>query len=167
MTTFLGIGSNLGDRAAWLRAGIAGLRAAGLTPVAESSVWETAPVDAPEGVDAQAFLNMVVGCETGTGPAAVNDQIERIHALAGRIRGEARFADRPLDIDLLLYDDLVIDEPGMQLPRTDVLDYNFVLRPLAEIAPGVKHPLTGKTLAEHWREFDDMEQPLERVELEL
>jgi 2-amino-4-hydroxy-6-hydroxymethyldihydropteridine diphosphokinase len=158
---YLGLGSNV-DPERNLRLAMAELRSL-YGELDVSAVYRSKAF----GFDGADFLNLVVGCETGTGPAAVNDQIERIHALAGRIRGEARFADRPLDIDLLLYDDLVIDEPGMQLPRTDVLDYNFVLRPLAEIAPGVKHPLTGKTLAEHWREFDDMEQPLERVELEL
>ena len=113
------------------------------------------------------FLNLVVGLDTEAGPRAIQAEIERIHALSGRRRGEARFADRPLDIDLLLYDDLVKDEPGLHLPRPDVLEYGFVLQPLAELAPGLRHPLTGLTLAEHLAAFASADRPLQRVDIEF
>jgi 2-amino-4-hydroxy-6-hydroxymethyldihydropteridine diphosphokinase len=72
-----------------------------------------------------------------------------------------------LDIDLLLYDQLVLNEPPVRLPREDVLKYSFVLRPLAEIAPNYRHPVTGKLISEHWREFDAASHPLAAVDLSL
>jgi 2-amino-4-hydroxy-6-hydroxymethyldihydropteridine diphosphokinase len=95
--------------------------------------------------------------------ARVAEQIERLHELSGRVRGGNKWVARPLDIDLLLYDDLVVDEPGMKLPRGDVLEYSFVLRPLAELAPQLRHPVTGRTMLEHWQEFDSAAHPLELV----
>jgi 2-amino-4-hydroxy-6-hydroxymethyldihydropteridine diphosphokinase len=63
----------------------------------------------------------------------------------------------------LLYDDLVVDEKPVRIPRNDVLKYSFVLRPLAELAPDFRHPVTGRTLREHWQEFDAASHPLEVV----
>ncbi len=83
--------------------------------------------------------------------------------MAGRQRGEEKFSSRPLDIDLLLYGNQVIDSPPLRIPRADILEYAFVLRPLAELAPELVHPLTGRKLADHWREFDQASQPLTPV----
>jgi 2-amino-4-hydroxy-6-hydroxymethyldihydropteridine diphosphokinase len=85
------------------------------------------------------------------------------HTLAGRDRNDGKWASRSLDIDLLLYDDLVVDEKPVRIPRNDVLKYSFVLRPLAELAPDFRHPVTGRTLREHWQEFDAASHPLEVV----
>ena len=113
------------------------------------------------------FLNLVVALTTGVAPQGLLQQIESIHALAGRSRGPDRFSSRPLDIDLLLYGDLVDPEPPLRLPRRDILEYGFVLRPLADLAPGLVHPVSGKTMGEHWREFDGDRHPLTRVDLIL
>ena len=82
-------------------------------------------------------------------------------------RSQEKFASRPLDIDLLLYDDLVIDQPPLRLPRSDVLEYSFVLRPLAELAPELVHPVTGRTMSEHWEDYDAEAMPLTPVSLIL
>ena len=97
----------------------------------------------------------------------IRDRAGLIHDLAGRDRASNRFSSRPLDIDLLLYDDLVIDEPRLKIPRCDVLDFSFVLRPLAELAPGLVHPKTGKTMRQHWQDFDATSHPLKSVSVIL
>ncbi len=152
---YLGLGSNI-DPENNLRRGIRELGER-FGDLELSAVYRSAAV----GFEGDDFLNLVVGLDTDASPAFINEEIEVIHKLAGRRRGEEKFASRPLDIDLLLYDDLVVDDPP--LPRADILEYSFVLRPLAELAPGLRHPCTGLTLAEHWRDFDKASQPLTPV----
>ena len=117
------------------------------------------------GFEGDDFLNAVACADTDLSPAAVCKELEEIHELAGRIRGVEAFESRTLDIDLLLYGQDIIE--AQHVPRSDILEYSFVLRPLAEIAPGVVHPQTGKTIATHWSEFDAALHPLERVPLIL
>ncbi len=143
---YLGIGSNI-DAEANLRLAVRELRRR-FGEVALSPVYRSRPVGF-EGTD---FLNAVVGLDTELPPQQIVQVLEEIHALAGRQRDERRLVSRTLDIDLLLYDGLVLEKP--QLPRHDVLAYNFVLRPLAEIVPDFVHPVTGRKLGDHWRDFD-------------
>jgi 2-amino-4-hydroxy-6-hydroxymethyldihydropteridine diphosphokinase len=128
-----------------------------------SPVYRSAAV----GFDGDDFLNMVVGLKTAMSPHDLLADLESIHALAGRARGPERYSSRPLDIDLLLYGDLVDREPPLRLPRSDVLAYGFVLRPLGEIAPELVHPETGRTIAEHWQHFDTACHPLTPVDVIL
>lgn len=126
-----------------------------------SAVYENRPV----GFAGDDFLNLVAQAETTMDPAEVASQLEEIHEIAGRDRQGKKFAPRELDIDLLLYDDWVLDQPGLKLPRPDILEYAFVLRPLAEMSPSLVHPLTGMTMAAHWAEFDHASHPLRPVSL--
>lgn len=155
---YLGLGSNV-EPEANLALAIRELRAR-YGELRLSPVYRSAAV----GFDGPDFLNLVVGLDSGQSPADIHAEIERIHDLAGRVRGSERYSSRPLDIDLLLYDDLILEHPRFHLPRRDVLDFAFVLRPLAEIAPDLTHPRTGRTIAAHWAEFDAASQPLEPVE---
>ena len=115
------------------------------------------------GFDGDDFLNAVACIETELTPHDLCSALEMIHDVAGRNRTSARFASRTLDIDLLLYDQLVLNEPPVRVPRKDVLSFSFVLGPLAEIAPKYRHPVSGKRISEHWREFDTASHPLTEV----
>lgn len=124
-----------------------------------SSAYRSAAI----GFEGDDFLNLVLRLRSEESPISICNEIERLHDLAGRDRGNGKWLSRSLDIDLLLYDDLVIDERPVRVPRSDILEYSFVLRPLAELAPDLVHPVTGKTMLVHWQEFDAASQPLELV----
>lgn len=113
------------------------------------------------------FLNAVACIETELSPVEVCRQLEEIHVLSGRERGESAYMSRTLDVDLLLYDDLIIDEPPVRVPRDDILDYAFVLGPLAEIAPDCVHPATGRPMRAHWAEFESGPDCLRKQDLVL
>jgi len=158
---YLGLGSNI-DPEKNLRRGVHELRQR-FGDLELSDVYQSAAA----GFEGDDFLNLVVGMETNDSPLAINEHIGEIHRIAGRQRGEERYSSRPLDIDLLLYDDLIVNEPPLRLPRSDILEYSFVLRPFAELAPELVHPQTGRTLAEHWRVFDEKSHPLAAVRVIL
>lgn len=128
-------------------------------PLAISGVYRNPPV----GFSGDDFLNLVLRFRTAEPPPAVVAELERLHVLAGRVRGPERFAPRTLDLDLLLYGDAIIPEAGIRVPREDILRYGFVLGPLAELAPDLCHPVTGQTMTELWARFDRAGHPLERV----
>ncbi len=154
---YLGLGSNI-DPEENLHLGIAELRRR-YGELRISSVYRSRAV----GFDGDDFLNLVAYFESDESPLSICSEIELIHNLAGRDRKGGKWESRPLDIDLLLYNDLVVDDTPVRVPRDDILDYSFVLRPLAELAPDLVHPLTGKTMLEHWQDFDADSQPLELV----
>lgn len=131
--------------------------------LAVSSVYRNPPV----GFDGEDFLNLVAAFETGRSPAEVVAELEEIHDLAGRERGDERYGPRTLDLDLLLYDDLVTDGPPVALPRDDVLKYDFVLGPLAELAPDLVHPVEGRSVAELWQDFQGGDRGLEVEDVEV
>ena len=158
-TVYVGLGSNI-EPEANLQLGIAELRRR-YGHVDVSAVFRSRAV----GFDGDDFLNLVACFKSESEPAEICEAIAAMHDLAGRDRHGGKWESRPLDIDLLLYNDRVMDEP--QVPREDVLEYSFVLRPLAELAPALMHPLTGRTMLEHWQEFDASRHPLEVVDVAL
>jgi len=158
-TIYLGLGSNESPEAN-LRLAIRELNRH-YGELAVSATYRSAAV----GFAGADFLNLAVSLQCEDSPLAICDAIEIIHDLAGRVRGGDKWKSRTLDIDLLLYDDLVMDERPVRVPRDDILRYSFVLRPLAELAPDQVHPVTGRTMLEHWQEFDASSHPLEEVRL--
>lgn len=122
-----------------------------------SAVYQSAAV----GFEGEDFLNLVVGLESEVSALDICNDIELIHNLAGRVRNSNKWGSRPLDIDLLLYNSLIEDARPVRVPRDDILEYSFVLRPIAELAPDLVHPVTGKTMLQHWQEFDQSGHPLE------
>ena len=118
------------------------------------------------GFDGPDFVNLAVALETDLEPQALNDWLHALEDRHGRRRDQPRYASRTLDVDIVLYDDRVIDGPGhLQIPRKE-LKYAFVLKPLADIAPDLRHPRDGRTMAAMWAAFPHEREPLEVVSLE-
>lgn len=144
-SVFVGAGSNIHPRAN-LEAACRGLkeryREIELSPLYRS------PAAGFSGPD---FLNLVVGFRTEEAPAEIVERLAELEADAGRDRSAGKFSSRTLDLDLLLYGDLI--DASLKLPHPDIERYAFVLRPLADIAPNLRHPTTGLTLAELWQSF--------------
>jgi 2-amino-4-hydroxy-6-hydroxymethyldihydropteridine diphosphokinase len=103
------------------------------------------------GFEGDDFLNGVIGLDTDLDVPALKAALDEVELACGRQRGAARFAPRTLDLDLLLYGQQ--RDAAAKLPRGDILRYAFVLKPLADIAAAERHPVTGKTYAEHWAGF--------------
>lgn len=151
---YVSVGTNI-DRERNVASGLAAL-AREYDGLQQSRLFETQAV----GFSGDLFYNLVVAFETGQSPQQVSAVLNRIEDAHGRDRRGGKFSNRSLDLDLLLYDDLVVDEPGLVLPRPEILDYAFVLRPLAEIAGDRKHPVTGVSFAAMWDQFDASSQPM-------
>jgi 2-amino-4-hydroxy-6-hydroxymethyldihydropteridine diphosphokinase len=99
------------------------------------------------------FLNAVAGFDTEASPEQVLAELHAVEALCGRQRTDPKWAPRAMDIDLLLYGRLVAGTAAYRLPRPDLLRRAYMLRPLAQLAPELPHPLTGRTIADHWLEL--------------
>lgn len=142
-TVYLGLGSNLGDRLGNLRRALTMLAEVASIEIV-SSVYETLPWGMQE---QPLFLNAVCRVRTFLSPEHLLEELHRIEKALGRQRGE-RWGPRPVDLDILFYDELVLDTPELIVPHPLLHERAFVLVPLAEVAPRLYHPRMGKTVAE-------------------
>jgi 2-amino-4-hydroxy-6-hydroxymethyldihydropteridine diphosphokinase len=137
-TGYLGLGSNVGDREAHLRAAIEALRDGGVEVESTSSLYETEPVG--EVLDQPDFLNAAIRIRTALDPEALLDLCKEIEAERGRALDAPRHSPRPLDVDLLLLGDLELSTPRLTLPHREVGNRRFVLAPLLELDPELALP---------------------------
>ncbi len=158
---WLSIGSNI-DRERNICGAVRSLREA-FGKLVLSSVYESKAV----GFAGDPFYNMVIGLGTDLPVRSLNSCFRDIEKKHGRVRGGEKFASRTLDIDLLLYGDEVVNGEGIEIPRNEITQYAFVLRPLAEVAGGMRHPVDGRAYQELWAVFDSSQQQLWRVNLNL
>lgn len=141
---YLGLGSNLGDRRSYLARAIAFLTERVGKRLALSAFRETAPWGFHS---AHPFLNAVIEMETALDPYALLREMRAIERELGRVgKSEGTYHDRVIDIDILFYEDQVIELPDLVVPHPLMTERLFVLEPLAEIAPGMRHPVRGKTV---------------------
>ena len=151
-TVYLSVGSNMGDREAHIRAGIDRLKSnEDIRVIRESELIETEPYG---GVEQDDFLNGAVKLETLLDPGQLLDVLHEAENAEGRER-TVHWGPRTLDLDILLYDDIVYEEEDLVIPHSDMTNRDFVLRPLKEIAPNAVHPVLGKSISRLLDELDD------------
>lgn len=143
-TAYLSLGSNLGDREAHLRSALDRLTAAGIRVMRQSSFYDTDPRDLQ---DQPRFLNMVVEIETRLFPMQLLSRIQKIERQLGRQRVMDK-GPRTIDIDVLFYGRFVIATDQLRVPHPRIAQRRFVLEPLAELAPDLRHPALGKSVKE-------------------
>jgi 2-amino-4-hydroxy-6-hydroxymethyldihydropteridine diphosphokinase len=154
---FVSVGSNI-DRARNIRSALDTM-AAQFGELVISEIYESEAV----GFEGQNFYNLVVAFDTDLG---LDELVARLHDIEyahGRARSNRKFAPRTLDLDLLIYGGLVDHAPPHDVPRHEITEYAFVLRPLSEIAGDEVHPESGQTYAQMWQAFSDRGQRLWRV----
>ncbi len=156
---YLAAGSNVEPEANLVRA-LAELRRR-FPDLVTSGAYRNAAVGF-EGAD---FINLVVGFTTRLALPELLESLHAVEALCGRERGAPKYEPRRMDLDVLLYGDVVGEFPGAKLPRPDLLRRAFMLGPLADLAPQVVHPTLGVTIADLWARFDAAAHPMQRVAL--
>jgi len=160
-TVYVSLGSNV-QRDRNIRLAVKEMRTA-FGNLSLSPVYESASV----GFDGSDFLNLVAGFETNNEVHEVVQELRVIEDRLGRDRSQPRFSPRPIDLDILTYDGLIIDEPGIQIPREEILQNAFVLKPLFDIAPDSVHPLVKQDYQALWLAMASDAPRLELYELSL
>ncbi|WP_130617343.1 2-amino-4-hydroxy-6-hydroxymethyldihydropteridine diphosphokinase [Dyella amyloliquefaciens] len=151
---YLSLGSNLEPKR-YLNAALMELRER-FGVLAVSPAYRSKSV----GFDGADFVNLAVGLDTELSPEALNEWLHALEDRHGRRRDVPRFSDRTLDVDIVLYGDLVLQGEGhLDLPRKE-LRHAFVLKPVADIAPALVHPVSGRTMGELWAAFPAESEPL-------
>lgn len=117
------------------------------------------------GFEGEDFVNLVIAIETDDDVHAVVVRLQEAEQLCGRARDAPKWAPRSMDLDILLYGDRVCEEPGLTLPRPDLVRRAYMLGPAAELEPRMRHPTLGVTLEELWHRFPREAHPLEAVDL--
>lgn len=158
-TIHIGVGSNI-EPQRHVPAALASLEA-DYGPLIVSTLYRCAAV----GLDGPCFINAVVGLRSGVALETLHEQLKALERKAGRDHSKG-LAGRELDLDLLLFGEERIASGGIVIPRPDILGYAFVLRPLAEMAPDARHPVTGRSYAWHWKHFEGEDIALEPVRLD-
>jgi 2-amino-4-hydroxy-6-hydroxymethyldihydropteridine diphosphokinase len=121
--------------------------------------------NAAVGFEGEDFVNLVVGFETDDDVRAVLARLHEAEAACGRERNAPKWAPRSMDLDVLLYGSMVTDEPGLVLPRPDLVRRAYMLGPMAELAPDLVHPTSGSTMRELWESFDRNAHQMRPVDL--
>ncbi len=158
-TAYLGIGSNV-DARHHIAGGIAELRETFgevlLSPIYRSRAF---------GFEGNDFINLVARVKTDLSPLELKHWLHALEDRHGRNRTVPKFSDRTLDIDILLYDDLYLLSPELEIPRDEILTAAHVLKPLADLAPTLIHPATRRSIDELWNNFSGRDTELTRIEL--
>lgn len=158
---YIGVGSNV-DREHNIRSGLRALAGLGpaifISTIYESKAW---------GFEGDNFYNLAVGIDTELDATSLSTRLHEIEQQHGRMRNVPRFSSRTLDLDLLLFGDMVRHDSIVDVPRKDILTCAFVLRPLAEIAGQLQHPETGIRISAIWEAFDRPDQQTWPVKLAL
>ena len=141
---YIGLGSNIGNREENCRKAIKLLKENGIAVKKESSMHETEPWGVK---DQPKFINMAIEIETNKNPEDLLGILKNIERQIGRTES-VKWGQRIIDLDIVLYDDLNIETPHLEIPHPFMHEREFVLKPLCEIAPDKKHPVTGKTIKE-------------------
>ncbi len=153
---YISVGSNLGHKLENCRAGVAALSdSVSVRLIDQSPIYRTEPVDF---LDQDWFVNYVVKIETALDPLDLLNSIHSIEHAAGRMRDSIRFGPRVLDLDIILFDDLVLDDSTLTIPHPRMHKRRFVLKPICDIDPEVRHPVLQQTMRSLLANLNDDEQ---------
>lgn len=157
---YVGIGSNINKEES-IRGAVRELTTR-YGPLTLSPVYESKAL----GFEGENFFNLVAGFDSDEPIERLKETLFQIESRLGRVRRENRFSSRTLDLDLLLYGNTVRHDDRANLPHPDIQRYAFVLRPLADIAPELRHPETGLSCARMWQQFDAEKQELWKTDFD-